>query len=152
LWTAQVLPLFVLLALRNRSLVVVIAACLLIFAVAGLRDKPLDVIPEFSPLSLTVKTESLGLSSAEGQSPFPVLLRADLLDGFPWLRTIQSGPVGGLSTLNVSCARGTDVVRRLIGEGPLIDSVRRATARLARRIEVLDALLEREQTRAGKVS
>jgi hypothetical protein len=38
------------------------------------------------------------------------------------------------------------------GEGPLIDSVRRATARLARRIEVLDALLEREQTRAGKVS
>jgi hypothetical protein len=38
------------------------------------------------------------------------------------------------------------------GEGPLIDSVRRATARLARRIEVLDALLEREQARAGKVS
>jgi Cu/Ag efflux pump CusA len=115
LWTAQVLPLFVLLALRNRSLAVVIAACLLIFAVAGLRDKPLDVIPEFSSLSLTVKAESLGLSSAEGQSPFPVLLGADLLDGFPWLQTIQSGPVGGLSTLNVSCARGTDVVRRLMG-------------------------------------
>jgi hypothetical protein len=38
------------------------------------------------------------------------------------------------------------------GEGPLIDNVRRAMARLARRIEVLDALLDREQARAGKVS
>jgi hypothetical protein len=38
------------------------------------------------------------------------------------------------------------------GEGPLIDNVRKAMARLVRRIEVLDALLKREQTRAGKVS
>src|SRR5262245_16057528 len=37
------------------------------------------------------------------------------------------------------------------GEGPLIDSVRQTMARLARRIEVLDALLKREQARAGKV-
>ena len=38
------------------------------------------------------------------------------------------------------------------GEGPLIDSVRQTMARLARRIEVLDALLRREQARAGKLS
>lgn len=38
------------------------------------------------------------------------------------------------------------------GEGPLIDNVRKAMARLVRRIEVLDALLKREQARTGKVS
>jgi len=51
-------------SLRLRDLVVVVAIGLLIFGAVSLRDKPLDVIPEFSPLSLTVKTESLGLSSA----------------------------------------------------------------------------------------
>ncbi len=51
-------------SLRLRSLIVA-AAVLLILGAVGLRDKSLDIVPEFSPLSLTVKTEALGLSSAE---------------------------------------------------------------------------------------
>jgi Cu/Ag efflux pump CusA len=61
-------------SLRLRNLVVVVAAGLLMLGAVGLRNKPLDVIPEFSPLSLTVKTESLGLSSAEVESLITVPL------------------------------------------------------------------------------
>jgi Cu/Ag efflux pump CusA len=77
----------------------------------GLRDKPLDVIPEFSPLSLTVKTESLGLSSAEVESLITVPLEADLLNGVPWLQVIQSESMAGLSTIEMIFAPGTDLMK-----------------------------------------
>jgi hypothetical protein len=38
------------------------------------------------------------------------------------------------------------------GDGPVIDSARKTMARLMRRIAVLDALLKRDQARAGKRS
>jgi len=74
--------------LRKSSHAFVAAASLLIFGVV--RDNPLDVIPEFSPLSLTVETESLGLSGAEAQSLITVPLEADLLNGVPSLPFTQS--------------------------------------------------------------
>ena len=61
---AQVLDWLISFGLRKSSDAFVAAASLLIFGVV--RDNPLDVISEFSPLSLTVKTESLGLSGAYG--------------------------------------------------------------------------------------
>jgi Cu/Ag efflux pump CusA len=75
--------------LRLRTLVVVVAAGLLILGAVDVRNKPLDVIPELALPSLTVKTESLALSSAE-ESLITVPLEADLLNGVPWLRVIQS--------------------------------------------------------------
>jgi Cu/Ag efflux pump CusA len=97
--------------LRRRALVAVLAAGLLLFGLAGLRDKPLDVISEFSPLSLTVKTESLGLSSAEVESLITVPLEADLLNGVPWLQVIQSESMAGLSTITMIFAPGTDLMK-----------------------------------------
>src|SRR5690349_11195183 len=55
-------------SVRLRTLVVVVAAGLLIVGAVDIRNKPLDVIPELALPSLTVKTESLGLSSAEVES------------------------------------------------------------------------------------
>lgn len=78
-----------------------VAAGLLILGAVGIRTKPLDVIPEFSPLSLTVKTESLGLSGAEVESLITVPLEADLLNGVPWLQVIQSESMAGLSTIEM---------------------------------------------------
>jgi Cu/Ag efflux pump CusA len=98
-------------SLRLRNLVVVVAAGLLILGAVGLRNKPLDVIPEFSPLSLTVKTESLGLSSAEVESLITVPLEADLLNGVPWLQVIQSESMAGLSTIEMVFAPGTDLMK-----------------------------------------
>ena len=66
-------------SLRLRSLVVVCAAILLIMGIWNLRDTSLDVVPEFSPLSLQVRTEALGLSPAEVEALITVPLEADLL-------------------------------------------------------------------------
>jgi hypothetical protein len=115
---AQVLPLYVLSAVRKRSLGVVIAGCLLIFAAAGLRDKPLDVTAEFSSLSLTVKAESLGLSTAKAEPLIRAALTAGLLNGVLWLQTIGSESMAGRSRINLRFGRGTD----LIGP-PLRDAV-----------------------------
>src|SRR5919206_5166315 len=98
-------------SLRMRALVVAAAAVLSAFGVAQLHNAPLDVVPEFSPLSLIVKTEALGLSSAEVESLITVPLEADLLNGVPWLQVIQSESMAGLSTIEMIFAPGTDLMK-----------------------------------------
>src|SRR5258705_914568 len=98
-------------SMRLRTLVVVVAAGLLVLGAVSVRDKALDVIPEFALPSLTVKTESLGLSSAEVESLITVPLEADLLNGVPWLQVIQSESMAGLSTIEMIFAPGTDLMK-----------------------------------------
>jgi Cu/Ag efflux pump CusA len=98
-------------SMRLRTLVVAVAAGLLILGAIGVRDKPLDIIPELALPSLTVKTESLGLSSAEVESLITVPLEADLLNGVPWLQVIQSESMAGLSTIEMIFAPGTDLMK-----------------------------------------
>src|SRR5215470_17618340 len=98
-------------SVRLRTLVVVVAAGLLILGAVDLRNKPLEVIPELALPSLTVKTESLGLSSAEVESLITVPLEADLLNGVPWLQVIQSESMAGLSTIEMIFAPGTDLMK-----------------------------------------
>jgi Cu/Ag efflux pump CusA len=97
--------------MRLRTLVVAVAAGLLILGAVGIKDRPLDVIPELALPSLTVKTESLGLSSAEVESLITVPLEADLLNGVPWLQVIQSESMAGLSTIEMIFAPGTDLMK-----------------------------------------
>ena len=68
-------------SLRLRTLIAAVAALLLLVGGWQLRSMPLDVVPEFSPLSLQVKTEALGLSAAEVESLITVPMEADLLNG-----------------------------------------------------------------------
>jgi Cu/Ag efflux pump CusA len=105
-------------SMRMRTLVLAVAAGLLIFGVISIKDKPLDVIPELALPSLTVKTESLGLSSAEVESLITVPLEADLLNGVPWLQLIQSESMAGLSTIEMIFAPGTDMMnaRQMVQE------------------------------------
>jgi Cu/Ag efflux pump CusA len=98
-------------SVRLRTLVVVVTAGLLILGAVDLRNKPLDVIPELALPSLTVKTESLGLSSAEVESLITVPLEADLLNGVPWLQVIQSESMAGLSTIEMIFEPGTDLMK-----------------------------------------
>ena len=65
--------------LRFRTLIVAIGALVLGGGVWQTLRAPLDVVPEFSPLSLQVRTEALGLSAAEVESLITVPLEADLL-------------------------------------------------------------------------
>ncbi len=105
-------------SLRLRTLVVGIAAALLIAGIWQVRNTPLDIVPEFSPLTLEVKTESLGLSSAEVEALITIPLEADLLNGVAWLRSIESESTAGLSTIEMTFAPGTDLMhaRQMVQE------------------------------------
>lgn len=110
-------------SLRLRALVVGLAAVLSAFGVWQLRNTPLDVIPEFSPPALEVKTEALGLSSAEVEALITVPLEADLLNGVPWLRSIESESMAGVSAIRMSFVPGTDLMHaRLMVQERLVQA------------------------------
>ena len=98
-------------SLRLRTLIAALAALLLVAGGWQLRGVPLDAVPEFSPLSLQVKTEALGLSAAEVESLITVPMEADLLNGVPWLKSIESESMTGLSSIEMFFMPGTDLLR-----------------------------------------
>lgn len=104
--------------LRTRALVVAVAAVLLAGGLWQMREMSLDVVPEFSPLSLQVRTEALGLSAAEVESLITVPLEADLLNGVPWLKSIESESITGVSSIEMFFAPGTDLMhaRQMVEE------------------------------------
>jgi Cu/Ag efflux pump CusA len=105
-------------SLRLRVLVIAFAAVLVGVGIWQLRGTPLDVVPEFSPPALQVKTEALGLSSAEVESLITVPLEADLLNGVPWLQSIESESITGLSSIEMFFVPGTDLMhaRQMVQE------------------------------------
>ncbi len=98
-------------SLHLRTLVVALAALLLIAGFWKIRHMPMDVIPEFSPPTLRVSTEALGLSTSEVESLITVPMEADLLNGVPWLRSIESDSITGLSSIEMFFAPGTDLLK-----------------------------------------
>ena len=74
-------------------------------------DAKIDVLPEFSPVTVDVQTEALGLSAEEVEQLITVPLEQDLLDGVAWLDTIRSESVAGLSTVDLVFEPGTDLYR-----------------------------------------
>ena len=98
-------------SVRLRVLVVTLSAMLLGAGLWRLRDVQLDVIPEFSTMSLQVSTEALGLSTSEVESLITVPMEADLLNGVPWLRSIESESITGLSSIEMFFAPGTDLLK-----------------------------------------
>ena len=98
-------------SLQLRFLVVVIAVVLVAFGVAQLRNTPVDVLPEFSPPYVEIQTEALGLSAEEVEQLITLGLEQDLLNGVPWLRTIYSESLPGLSSIVLVFDPGTDLLR-----------------------------------------
>src|SRR3954468_12719797 len=97
--------------LRLRTVIFAAAAILLIGGIWQLRSMPIDAVPEFSPVTLQVRTEALGLSAAEVESLITVPLEADLLIGVPWLKSIDSESVSGVSSIDLLFEPGTDLMR-----------------------------------------
>jgi len=98
-------------SLRVRNLIVAFAAVLAVGVVWQLSRVPLDVVPEFSPVQMTVKTEALGLSSNEVEALITVPIEADLLNGVPWLDKIESESITGLSSIELTFVPGTDYLK-----------------------------------------
>jgi CzcA family heavy metal efflux pump len=97
-------------SLQFRFLVLGIAAALVVFGTLQLRKIPVDVFPEFAPPTVEVQTEAIGLSAEEVESLITLNLE-ELLSGVPWLESIRSQSVTGLSSIVLTFERGTDLMR-----------------------------------------
>ena len=98
-------------SIQYRFLVIVIAAALMAFGIAQLRNMPVDVVPEFNPPFVEIQTEALGLSAEEVEQMITVPMEQDLLAGVAWLDVIRSESVPGLSSVLVYFEPGTDLYR-----------------------------------------
>ena len=105
-------------SLQLRAVMLALAVVLLFGGAWRLRSLPVDVVPEFSRLSLEVQTEALGLSTSEVESLITVPLEADLLNGVPWLQSIESESLTSLSSIEMFFAPGTDIMqaRQMVAE------------------------------------
>jgi Cu/Ag efflux pump CusA len=97
-------------SLRQRVLIVALAVLLVVFGVRASTQIPLDVFPEFAPPRVEVQTEAPGLSTEEVEALITVPLENEL-NGAPWVRTLRSKSVLGLSSIVCFFEEGTDVLR-----------------------------------------
>src|SRR5256886_5878501 len=98
-------------SLKFRLLVLVAAVGMLVVGVTTLGHAPVDAYPEFTPPSVDIQTEALGLSAAEIEQLIPVPLEADLLNGVAWLQTIHSESIPGLSSIHLIFEPGTNLLK-----------------------------------------
>jgi Cu/Ag efflux pump CusA len=104
-------------ALNMRVLVVAAAIALLVVGINATKNAPLDVFPEFAPPLVEVQTEAPGLSTEEVDALVTVPLE-NSLNGLPFLKTIRSKSVLGLSSVVMIFKTGTDILkaRQLVQE------------------------------------
>src|SRR3954463_6367942 len=98
-------------SVKFRTLIVIAAAALLVAGGFHLRDMKTDTYPEFTPPSVDIQTEALGLSAAEIEQLITVPLEADLLSGVAWLHTIHSESIPGLSSIHLIFESGTNLLK-----------------------------------------
>lgn len=119
-------------SLRLRVLVVALAALALGLGAWIVPRIPLDVFPEFAPPLVEIQTEAPGLSTQEVESLVSIPLES-ALSGTPWLTTLRSKSVLGLSSIVLIFRDGTDLLQarqlvqeRLSGEASRLPAVAKA--------------------------
>ncbi len=105
-------------SLNLRFLVVILAVVAMLAGAAQLRQMPVDILPEFSLPYVEIRTEALGLSAEEVEQLITTPMEQDLLAGVPWLETVHSKSVEGLSSIVLVFEPGIDVIRarQMVGE------------------------------------
>jgi CzcA family heavy metal efflux pump len=94
-----------------RLLVVAAAAATLAVGVSQLHKAPVEVLPDFTPTTVEVQTEALGLSAAEVEQLVTVPMEQDLLNGIAFLKDIRSESVPGMSRILMIFEPGTPLFR-----------------------------------------
>src|SRR4051794_16324269 len=104
-------------SLRFRYLVVALAAALVYFGTAEVRNQQVDVFPEFAPTIVTIQTACLGLTASEVEALVSVPLE-DALNGIPGVDTIRSSSAPQLNNLELRFKGGTALfkARQLVSE------------------------------------
>ena len=105
-------------SLKFRFLVITVAIALIALGIMQFGKMPVDILPEFSPPYVEIQTEALGLSAEEVEQLITTPMEQDLLAGVPWLDTIHSKSVEGLSSIVLVFDPGTDLIRarQMVGE------------------------------------
>jgi Cu/Ag efflux pump CusA len=98
-------------SLKASRTVVAIFVAITIFGVIQLQDAKTEIFPEFDPPTVRVQTDALGLSAEEVEQLVTVPIEQDLLDGVPWLDSIHSRSVPGLSYIEMVFDKGTPIYR-----------------------------------------
>src|SRR5215813_14267267 len=83
-------------SLRNRLIVLLIAAGLLVWGLLSIRKNPIDAIPDLSENQVIVFTEWMGRSPQiiEDQVTYPLVSN---LQGIPKVKTIRGSSMFGMS-------------------------------------------------------
>ncbi len=97
-------------SLRLRVLVIALAAALMAWGIRLAQEAPHDVFPEFALPTVEVQTEAPGLSTEEVESLVSMPLE-NALNGTPWVKTIRSKSVLGLSSVVMLFEEGTSLER-----------------------------------------
>ncbi len=97
-------------SLQFRYIVIGLAAALAAYGWVGLQRMPVDVLPEFAPPIVEVQTEAIGLPAKDVESLITLNLE-ELLSGIPWLESIRSRSVTGLSSVLMTFQSGTDIIK-----------------------------------------
>src|SRR5438876_1379034 len=96
-------------SLRNRLIVLSLAALLLCVGLVAVRRSPLDIFPEFAPPQVVVQTEALGLSAEEVEALVTLPLER-ALNGTSFLTTLRSSSASGISVITAIFAEGSDIL------------------------------------------
>jgi len=97
-------------SLHLRVIVLALSILLIVFGVRTLEKTALDVFPEFAPPMVEIQTEAPGLSTEEVESMISMPIE-NALTGAPWIKTIRSKSVLGLSSVVLIFEEGTDLIR-----------------------------------------
>ncbi len=104
-------------SLRFRSIIIAMAAALMIVGGAQLSSASVDVFPEFAPPKVEVQTACLGLTASEVEELVSVPLE-EAFNGIDGLDHMRSKSVSQLSSIVLEFKNGTDLLnaRQLVSE------------------------------------
>jgi CzcA family heavy metal efflux pump len=105
--------------------VLALAIGLMVYGLRTLEHAPLDVFPEFAPPLVEIQTEAPGLSTEEVESLVTMPLE-NALNGIPFLSTLRSKSVLGLSSIKLIFQPGSDLIRsrQLVQERLAVEATR----------------------------
>ncbi|MEO7530482.1 MAG: efflux RND transporter permease subunit [Sediminibacterium sp.] len=96
------------LALRNRLVVLLLAACLFVWGIYSIKQNPIDAIPDLSENQVIVFTEWMGRSPQviEDQITYPLVSN---LQGIPKIKNIRGSSMFGMSFVYIIFEDNIDV-------------------------------------------